>query len=149
MRIDLQTLMTHAFGHFLGLAHTCLGEGDGTQGSDDGDELIDCGHDQGRPIPTCTSDPDGGDAVQAAAVMWCEIDPEDISKRVSTTDDARGVCAIYPPARVAPVCAQNSSDDGCGCAVVSGEGGSPQLAGALAVLAWAVIRRRRRHTSVT
>jgi hypothetical protein len=70
--------------------------------------------------------------------MWYEIGPEDISKRVLTTDDAQGVCAIYPPARVAPVCAHNSPDDGCGCAVVSGVGGSPLLAGSLAAFAWAV-----------
>ena len=144
MRIDLQTLMTHEFGHFLGLAHTCLGEGDGTQGSDDGDEPTNGGDDQGKPIPTCSSYPDAADTVQAAAIMWYQIDPEDISKRVLTSDDARGLCAIYPPARVAPVCAQNSPDDGCGCAVVSGVGGSPLLAGALSALAWA--RRRRRHT---
>ena len=149
MRIDLQTLMTHEFGHFLGLAHTCLGEGDGTQGSDNGDEPTDGGDDQGKPIPTCTPYPDSGDAVQAATVMWYEIGPEKIGKRVLTTDDARGVCAVYPPARMAPVCAQNSPDDGCGCSVVSGEAGSPLLAGALAALAWAVIRRRRRHTSIT
>ena len=91
MRIDLQTLMTHEFGHFLGLAHTCLGEGDGTQGSDDGDEPTNGGDDQGKPIPTCTSYPDGGDADQAAAVMWYQI--HRTSANASSPPTMRGACA--------------------------------------------------------
>jgi MYXO-CTERM domain-containing protein len=140
-RFDLQTLMTHEFGHFLGLAHTCIGTGQ--QGSDDGDGPPAGSTDSyGQPIPTCTQYPDAAEAVQAAAVMWYEIDFEDSAKRVLTLDDARGVCAIYPPARVAPTCTQNRPDDGCGCDA-SGRAPRSRVATGLAALALLAARRRR------
>jgi MYXO-CTERM domain-containing protein len=138
-RFDLQTLMTHEFGHFLGLAHTCTGSGE--QGSDDGDGPPAGSNDSyGQPIPTCVQYPDGTEAVQAAAVMWYVIDYEKTVKRVVTLDDTRGVCAIYPPARAAPTCTQNNPDDGCGCTTA---GETPASLLALAVGALALARRRR------
>ena len=124
--VDLQTLMTHEFGHFLGLAHTCAGDGDSYQpgmGSDNGTQpAANTPDSYGQPIPICTQYPLATEAVQATAVMWYEIDPGVITKRVLTTDDARGVCAIYSPAALRiPACAQNSPDDGCGCEA-SGQG---------------------------
>ena len=74
--------------------------------------------------------------------MWYVIDSESIKKRVLTTDDARGVCAIYPSALDPHSCTQNLPDDGCGCATA----GAPMdrlAAFALVVLAL-VMRRRRR-----
>jgi MYXO-CTERM domain-containing protein len=139
-RIDLQTLLTHEFGHFLGLAHTCESTAD-----DNGDQPPDGSKDdQGQLIPTCLPYPDSSETVQAAAVMWYLVQAESpgTAKRVITTDDARGVCAIYPPARVAPACAQNAPDDGCACAA-SGEGSGSALAAALAGLALVAARRRR------
>lgn len=129
-QIDLQTAITHEFGHFLGLAHTCFADGDAMR-------LLD---DQGQPQPDCV---DGAAIPQAAAVMWYEVDRNNALKRAITTDDARGVCAIYPPARAAPVCAQNAPDDGCGCAA-SGGGSASSLAAALVGLALIASRRRRK-----
>ena len=123
------------------LAHTCVGTystmgGDGDSpppGSKDG---------EGHVIPGCTDPPDSSNATQAEAVMWYVIDQESITKRVLTTDDARGVCAIYPAARNPLSCTQNAPDDGCGCATAGAPSG--RLA-ALVLVALALATRRRRR----
>ena len=75
--------------------------------------------------------------------MWYVIDQESIVKRDLTTDDARGVCAIYPAAQDPHSCSQNLPDDGCGCAAAGAPTGS--LASFVGVaLAFAMRRRRVR-----
>ena len=140
LRFDLQTVMTHEFGHFLGLAHTCIGS-DSTVGGDGDSPPFGSKDDSGQLIPTCSDPPDSTNATQAEAVMWYVIDQESIAKRVLTTDDARGVCAIYPAALDPHACTQNLPDDGCGCA--TGRAPSSRLAG-LALVALALLRHRRR-----
>ncbi len=144
-QFDLQALMTHEFGHFLGLAHTCMGEGYG-MGSDDSNEPPPGSTDSyGQPIPTCTQGPPDAEAVQAAAVMWYTVDPGVIAKRILTADDARGVCAVYSPAAPnIPACAQNSPDDGCNCDAF-GQGPRSLVAPGLVALALLVGTRRRRE----
>jgi MYXO-CTERM domain-containing protein len=128
-RVDLQTLMTHEFGHFLGLAHTCLSG---------------YGGDIGDTPPPGTPSCSGATPQALAAVMYPIIDSESIAKRVLTADDAAGVCAIYPPSGDPHTCTQNAPDDGCGCAAA---GTSPVTgaAAALAVLALMLPGRRRRQ----
>jgi|HubBroStandDraft_2_1064218.scaffolds.fasta_scaffold62280_2 MYXO-CTERM domain-containing protein len=139
---DLQTVMTHEFGHFLGLAHTCIGGGS----SDNGDGPPEGSNDgAGQLIPACTDPPDSTNATQAEAVMWYVIDSGSISKRVLTPDDARGVCAIYPSASDPHSCTQNLPDDGCGCAT-AGAAPAPLAALTLAAVALAAHRRRRRRS---
>jgi len=140
LRFDLQTVMTHEFGHFLGLAHTCLST-DSTAGDSGDSPPFGSKDNAGQTIPNCTDPADSTNAVQAEAVMWYVIDAESRTKRVLTTDDARGVCAIYPAALDPHSCTQNLPDDGCGCAA----GGAPtgRLAG-LALVALALLRHRRR-----
>ena len=136
--VDLQTVMTHEFGHFLGLAHTC---GATTYGaSSDENDAPQSGKDYLlQPIPSC----DDTGAPQSATVMWAYIDAP---KRVLSTDDARGVCAIFPSTQDPHSCTQNLPDDGCGCATAGAPTG--RLAGlALAALALATRRRPRRRTS--
>jgi hypothetical protein len=132
-QIDLQAAITHEFGHFLGLAHTCfdLGPDGETQSVDD----------QGQPSPNC---PDGN-AQQRAAVMWYFVERGVLgtTKRVVTTDDARGVCGIYPPTATPPVCAADLPEDGCGCRT-SGRGGAPS---AVLVTMTALVGARRRRRS--
>ena len=74
--------------------------------------------------------------------MWANIEDGSSDKRVLSTDDAHGVCAIYP-AGLPQACTQNLPDDGCGCATAGAP--SNRLA-AVAVVALALLaRRRRRH----
>jgi MYXO-CTERM domain-containing protein len=125
--MDLQTVMTHEFGHFVGLAHTC---DSGIQGDDD---------DEPKDTPMCGPTTPASDV---AAVMYYEI-ASNSTKRTLTTDDERGVCAIYPPGTPS-ICAQNTPDDGCGCAT---SGGGSGTAGGLllGILAAAAARRRTRR----
>ncbi|MES1158196.1 MAG: MYXO-CTERM sorting domain-containing protein, partial [Haliangium ochraceum] len=85
---------------------------------------------------------DGIGLPEEGAVMWYKVDPGATSKRVITADDARGVCAIYPPNAVTPTCAANLPEDGCACRT----GGTPNRSAALgmAILALLATSRRRR-----
>jgi MYXO-CTERM domain-containing protein len=65
---------------------------------------------------------------------------------VLSTDDARGVCAIYPSAQDPHACTQNLPDDGCGCASAGAPAGGVATF-VLLVLALALGRRRARGAS--
>jgi len=132
--IDLQTALTHEFGHFLGLAHTCVNLGDAPAQPTD---------DQGAPVPACPSPPSTPDDVpQARSVMWFFVDPSSITKRVLSPDDVHAVCDLYPAAQDPHSCAANLPDDGCGCRTAGGTSAGAATLLALAV-AGALIRRRR------
>ena len=135
LNYDLQTVLTHEFGHFLGLAHTCSTVGTGTDENDGPTDGLDAA---GQAIPSCY---DTG-VSQFTTVMWAYIEDGSSDKRVLSTDDARGVCAIYPPTRTAPACTQNLPDDGCGCATAAGA--PMNRLAALALVGLALVARRRR-----
>lgn len=141
--IDLQAAITHEFGHFLGLAHTCFNVGV--------DQLpVSATDDQGQPVPDCPTPPSTpGDVPQAQSVMWFFVEHglASIPKRVLSPDDVRAVCDLYPAARDPHLCALNLPDDGCGCAT----GGHEPAGAALSLLALGIAvahaRRRRRLRS--
>jgi MYXO-CTERM domain-containing protein len=137
---DLQNAVTHEFGHFIGLDHTCIT--DFTL-----DPPVD---DLGRPVPNCGMAP----PALAQTTMWPFTDRGELSQRFLSADELRAMCDIYPAARDPHVCTLDLPDDGCGCAAAGPAGNHsghrprdyPAAAwGAIALLgAWAVRRRRRR-----
>jgi MYXO-CTERM domain-containing protein len=138
--VDLQTAMTHEFGHFLGLAHTCVNVGV--------DAPAQPTDDQGAPVPDCPTEPvcpPPSDVPQAQSDMWFFVCPDSIAKRVLSSDDVRAVCDLYPAAQDPHSCTANLPDDGCGCRT-----GGRTSAGGAALLALAVataLMRRRRLRS--
>ncbi len=123
---DLQSILTHEAGHFLGLAHT---------------QLL------------------NGDATMFPAYKQGKITLRDLDR-----DDVCGVCAAYPPERVAdcaPAPRRGLEDvcgggvaavippapaQGCQCALLGTRGASARdagLGGALGALVLAVVVRRR------
>jgi hypothetical protein len=126
---DLQSAITHEFGHFLGLDHTCHGPADLTQ-------MID---DDGNPVLDCAF---ASEPVQAT-VMFAVIDPKDVSKRVLTLDDIAGVCTINSPGTAPRACALDVPDDGCGCAAAPRRPHAGAGMGALAALAAVALARAR------
>jgi hypothetical protein len=98
---DLQNAITHEFGHFIGLDHTCrLEPPDPT--------VVD---NQGNPVPQC------GPALPPLitdAVMYPTIEVNgELKKRTLSSDDVQAVCDIYP-ARLDPQnCPLDTPYEGC------------------------------------
>ncbi|HVU49370.1 MAG TPA: hypothetical protein VHL80_01725 [Polyangia bacterium] len=133
---DLQAALTHEFGHFMGLMHTCFRPEDGAHLSNE----------TGAPIKDCT-DP----TADRSPVMDPTIDPGQARQRALTGDDADGVCAIAGPAREA-TCALDTSAPGCATAAPPRPSRAPLaastvLAGAAGLAALARRRRRARQRS--
>jgi hypothetical protein len=125
--VDLQTAITHEFGHFLGLGHTCFVEG----GSDPARPIDHLGNE----VPDCT----GAPAAVKETVMFATVDFGDTRRRTLSADDVAGVCTIYPAAESPRQCALDLPDDGCGC----GTGGRGVSAAALALALLTLVRTGR------
>jgi hypothetical protein len=127
---DLQAALTHEFGHFIGLNHTCYKPAAGEPDVED---------DQGQDIPACGASPPDVEAT----VMYATVEPGQATKRRLSDDDIRGVCAIYPPSGAANAELCKMDDPPPGCAVAS----RARPLASLALLAGAVVsamaRRRR------
>jgi hypothetical protein len=119
---DLQNTLTHEFGHFIGLDHTCYSTGDRHRATDQTGALVpDCGH---APFSV------------RETTMFASVVRTDIDRRTLTDDDIAGACAIYPI-------------DRGGCALAAGPAsGSGSLAALLLVglagIATHLRARRRR-----
>jgi hypothetical protein len=130
---DLQNTLTHEFGHFLGLDHTCYNPALGKLPPLDDAE---------QPVPDCANAP----SEVAMTVMFDRADPLQTSKRTLSDDDKRAVCEIYDKPLT---CELDQPQDGCAVAPVRAErrgGGRWRELGALlvGVVALVVARRRAR-----
>jgi hypothetical protein len=123
---DLENTLTHELGHVQGLAHTCWDHATETPPLDD----------QGNPIPDC--DGTVPEAIQMTT-MFPTAAPGEISKRMLSDDDVRGICEVYPSSEAPPACYQEV--DG-GCQAQPGAPAAPLWLLALAPLAL-VCRRKR------
>ncbi len=128
---DLQNALTHEFGHFIGLAHTCYRATDGPRLDDD----------DGQPTPDCPGTP----AIQAT-VMYPETQPGETSQRTLSPDETAASCAIYAPTHAHEVCALDTAAPGC--AVGTPTRRTP-LVGLAGVALLAIIVRRRRRARVS
>jgi hypothetical protein len=105
---DLQNAITHEFGHFIGLDHTCFIPSDTNPavGTDGKFRPVD---DMNQPVPDC--DKASGDVMNT--VMFNKTDPGETKKRVLSPDDIRAVCTIYAPSKAHEACALDSATPGC------------------------------------
>jgi hypothetical protein len=126
---DLQTALTHEFGHFIGLDHTCY-----TPTIDPVTMMLKprSKDDMEQDIPDC----DGASQAVRDTVMFVSIDPGTITKRVLSSDEIRGVCETYSPGKDTHVCALDQPNDSMGCAVA---GSTPGRDGRLALIAAALV----------
>jgi hypothetical protein len=130
---DLQSTLTHEFGHFLGLLHTCFRPSDGVHPVDD----------RNQPVPDCSS----ASAAIEATVMFPSNRAGDTTQRTLSGDEIAAMCAIYAPAKVHDACELDTPP--LGCAVAPARRGAPfaALAAALGVVGLAALARRRARVS--
>jgi hypothetical protein len=135
---DMQNALTHEFGHFIGLDHSCY-SGPPPVPTDN----------LGNPAPDCAAAP----ADARASVMYTLIETSEVSKRVLAPDDIQAVCEIYPASLAPSSCPLDVPNDSVGCGVAPTAAKAPRSAarrlpllafglGAL-VLGWVGRHRRR------
>jgi hypothetical protein len=100
---DIQNTLTHEFGHFLGLDHSCFNY-------DPTNPKLRPQDDKGQDVPDC--DGPGASAV-ANTVMFDTSPPLETSKRTLSEDDKRAVCEIYAPSREHEACRLDQPPVGC------------------------------------
>jgi hypothetical protein len=118
-RMDVQNVLTHELGHFLGFDHTCY--------TVDGRGLGRPNDNRGQPVPDCET---ASEEVRATT-MFPSGRVGDTSKRDLTADDIQAVCDVYGP------------NSGCSLGTHPGGAGGGGLAGAAAAIALALARWRR------
>jgi len=129
---DLQNAVTHEFGHFQGLGHTCWAP------FSDFEQPID---DKDAGVPLCESP---GDSGVDQTVMFATIaGPSELTKRTLSADDIRAVCSIYPSSTDPHSCTVAMPDDGCGCSASAGAAEIAEGAALLALAGIATALRRR------
>jgi hypothetical protein len=124
---DLQNTLTHEFGHFIGLDHTCSLSVARAGQTDD----------KGQPVPTCSR---ASESVRETT-MFAAVIPGDMDRRTLADDDQRAVCTVYPPLDT------DLQGDSGGC--LASVAGRPNggVAAALVALALLLTFRRRGRPS--
>jgi hypothetical protein len=140
---DLQNALTHEFGHFIGLDHTCYtpSSTNPAVGTDGKPRPTD---NTGMPIFDCISAPE----IVQETVMFNVTGPLQTNKRVLSPDDILAVCTIYAPTMEHDTCALDSAAPGCAVAPPRRASRAPRWAlgssGALLAVALVAARRRAR-----
>jgi len=126
---DLASALTHEAGHFIGLAHSCVMDGDPVRYDN-----------HGQVVPDCSM-LNGDDAQQIIdATMYPTMNPVDVSLRSLSDDDMNAACALYPiTPTVFGACDVAPSPDAGGSSLAPAV-----ITVASAGLALALARRRRR-----
>jgi hypothetical protein len=135
---DLQNTLTHEFGHFIGLAHTCY--------RPDGSGSLPPTDDKGSPVAAC--DTSAVTDVDETSVMYDSAMFQETSKRTLSPEDVRAVCEMYAPTLAHDPCALDTPVTGCAVGGPSQRGARPLAVGVVG-LALAVARARRRRGDVS
>ncbi|MCD6500142.1 MAG: hypothetical protein J7M25_17755 [Deltaproteobacteria bacterium] len=135
-KYDIQNTLTHEMGHILGLDHTCYS-------GDLPERPVD---DQGNPIPDC----DPLSALPSSirnTTMYPYSVPGETDKRSLSSDDIKGLCAIYPSDQNPNICTPvDLTQKGCGCRTVADSTTpTPWLWWSLLGLGLVLVSRRRRR----
>lgn len=141
--LDLELVLTHEVGHFIGLAHPCEFDDEGTIMEPEGD-----GEHEPCPVESCDALVSSRGGVPAT-VLWPHVSTcaELPAVRELGGDDVAGLCSIYPRAAAAAPCVELPLQEEpyienvpFGCS--AGGGGSGLLAVLLVLAAMALSARR-------
>lgn len=105
---DLQNTLTHEFGHFVGLDHSCYNGGFDVRGFHD--RPVD---DRGQPVPDCGFE--SPESVKST-VMYDSAESGETKKRVLSSDEVSAMCTIYGDDGTPHACTLDLLNDGCNCA---------------------------------
>jgi hypothetical protein len=122
---DLQNTLTHEFGHFIGLDHTCTLSVSRVGQTDD----------KGQPVPSCSR---ASDPVRETT-MFAAVIPGDMDRRTLAPDDQRAVCTVYPALDTD----LQGDNRGCTSSVAGRRPGRAGLGFALVAAIALALRRRR------
>ena len=138
---DFQGTITHEFGHVIGLDHTCFVPGgkysDGTLVPQPVDN-------NGYPVPNCSAGNLPPAITQATMYVSVATPSGEAELRSLSPDDMQGACEVYPIANnfvCLPPSGSGSTSGGCSYAR---QPRGDSIAGALALLALALVFRARR-----
>lgn len=99
--LDLETVLTHEFGHYIGLAHPCSFGDEANEMEAEGDKLEAC------PTESCDAllaTP--GANPQQTTILWPVANDCQSSFHDLRQDDIEGVCSIYPRGTDPVACAE-------------------------------------------
>jgi hypothetical protein len=134
---DLQAALTHEFGHFIGLAHTCF-----TPSALDIDAPAPDDENQ-KPVPNCSDSNLPSTVLES--VMYPQVSDRDTSNRTLKCEDIKAVCAIYPPSSFHEACPLDNVTPGCAVAPSPRPHRAPIMVTLLMVLTTSVAAVRRRR----